>query len=335
MTKTNQMQPLYKKIERLGFKQKQIKALLPSWWDDAIADTPAGLQEATLTFARTFHVTYTSLCDSLDNDRLPEYSFNQHKFKHSRNLNKERLQPAVAVAMLAAEMTLSVFDTPLDLHLKDAQAIRNQLLKTHKWIDFACLADFCWRIGIPVIYLADPPRPKMDGLALEKNGRPIIVLTKQHKHGVLVFDLAHELGHIMCGHVHADQIMLDRKLDIKETNKLEQQATEFALELLTSKKNTYFNTKKTYSPNGLAQAMIAKGRQLHIDPLHICWNYAYNSKQFPFAMKTQSFIVNKLGITQTDPQIAQMTYLRYVDIDALLDDEIVRHILGITTVQTR
>ena len=36
------MQTLYAKLQSLGFQQKKIKQLLPEWWNDDIAKTPAG-----------------------------------------------------------------------------------------------------------------------------------------------------------------------------------------------------------------------------------------------------------------------------------------------------
>lgn len=325
MTKSNTMQPLYNKIKQLGFNKKQVKKLLPDWWDDAIADTPAGLQQATLRFAKTFHLDYKSLLG----DNTPEFRFQKHQFKHSKNLDKNKLQPAVAVAMLASRLTLSAFDKPFEPNHKDPLAIREYLLTQNPWIDFRVLATWCWDCGIPVIYLANLPTPKMDGLALQKQGRPVIILSKKVNYGALIFDLAHELGHILLGHVDDDSIVLDEKLSAQDDNDIEQQATAFALTLLTGQSNTQFKKTKEYSPNGLAQAMISKGERLFIDPLHICRNYAYSSGQFAYANKIIDIIASKLNVKKTDQQIAQDLYLDSISIEDIDDDEIVHYLIGV------
>lgn len=53
----------------------------------------------------------------------------------------------------------------------------------------------------------------MDAVAIKVSERPVIALTKKHKHasGVL-FGLAHELGHIACGHLENNSLLIDEKL---------------------------------------------------------------------------------------------------------------------------
>jgi len=44
---TNPMKELYGRLSDLGVPKKYVRsALLPSWWDDAAAKTPAGYAEA-------------------------------------------------------------------------------------------------------------------------------------------------------------------------------------------------------------------------------------------------------------------------------------------------
>ncbi|MFB6349930.1 ImmA/IrrE family metallo-endopeptidase [Moraxella sp. ZJ142] len=325
----NNMQLIYKKLIALGFSKNQIKKQLPDWWCDEIATTPAGLQQAELITARTFGLEFSSLHDSLQDDSLPKFRVSQHQFKHSKNLQKDRLQPAVATAMFAADITLSAFDQPVGNLPKTAMQVRQTVLTNHQWVDFYALADFCWSVGIPVIHLANLPTPKMDGLAFIKQNRPVIVLTKKNKHGALVFDLAHELGHILLGHVQEKQIILDKKIDKTDDSDLEQQADAFALELLTGDPKAQFATSKSYSPQGLAQAMIAKGLEMQIDPLHMVLNYAYVNQKFALAQTALKIMTKKLVNQQTDQQIAQSLYLHYVDMQSIDDDEIVKYLIGV------
>lgn len=299
--------------------------MLPDWWDDALEDTSAGLQQAKLILAKTFSLDY----QSLDEDQAC-FRFGLHQFKHNKNLNKDRLKPAVSMAMLSAKITLSVFDKPLMTATKDPLLIRSELLnEDHDWIDFKTLANWCWLQGIPVIYTKNLPSPKMDGLAIEYNDRPVIVLTKNIKHGALIFDLAHELGHILLGHTKQHGgIMVDEKLNTRADNDMEAQANAFALELLTGNKDSRFSPAKDYSPNELAQAMIAKGRKYRIDPLHICRVYAYHSRKFAYAALVTPIIAQELNTKKSDQDFALALYLQYVDMSAVHDDEIIQYLIG-------
>ena len=191
-TKTiSPMQTLYTKLQRLGFQKATIKKLLPEWWHDDIAKTPAGLQEASLILSKYLSVRYSSLIGDID----PCFNLPNHKFKHAKNVKENDLSKAVALTSLAGRLTLEAYDSPLaQLESLSAQSIRETLLsRNYPWIDFNILLNYCWEIGIPVIFVENLPSPKMHGLALQLDGRPVIILTNKHKHGFLIFHLAHEL----------------------------------------------------------------------------------------------------------------------------------------------
>ena len=52
----------------------------------------------------------------------------------------------------------------------------------------------------------------MQGLALQRADRPTIILTSNRGNGWLVFDLAHELGHIILEHVNNDTWVVDKEI---------------------------------------------------------------------------------------------------------------------------
>src|SRR5262249_8236740 len=104
--------------------------------------------------------------------------------------------------------------------------------------------DACWSHGIPVIGVSHLPKKskRFDGVAMYCEERPVIVLASA-KDGPpwLAFHLAHELGHIMRGHVKpGEAVFVDADLKAAVGGSTEVEADEFGLELLTS------------SPTGLA-----------------------------------------------------------------------------------
>ncbi len=328
---TYTMKPIYQKLSKIGLKKNDIKTYLPDWWEDSIATTEVGFQESLWLIANTFHIDYKTLNLSFSEKVIPQYRLPHHQFKHSVNLDQDKLKPAVAVSMLAAKLTLTAFETSLDdLSSLSAEKIREHLLsEDNQWIDFKVLIQYCWSIGIPVIFVKKIPSPKMDGLALLRNDRPVIILTKNDNHGILVFHLAHELGHIILGHVRENGMMIDKKIVKNEFDDLEIQANEFALELLTGKANKKYSAKKGLSPKALAESVLLKAKEDRIDPLHIILNYGYSNNNFAFAKQVLQILVKKLEIIQTDQEVAQQVFIDNVDLDSINDDEVIRRIIGV------
>ena len=73
----------------------------------------------------------------------------------------------------------------------------------------------------------------MAGVSFEPGGGPIIVLTQIRPYGHLLFDLAHELGHVTLGHTQGGAWVIDAEIDADAEDEEEQAANRFALELIT------------------------------------------------------------------------------------------------------
>lgn len=237
-TAKNSMQPLFKKLQACGFNSAFVKKMLPDWWDDSIADTPSGLQQATLILAQLLAIRPDSLWHPTGSAvfALPE----SRKFKRRSDVDTESLDVACALAFSAARIVQTGLKTSLShtAHsIPGANALRQMLLTKSPWIGLAELLDYCFSIGIPVIYLHQFPgnTKKMDGLAFDCQGHAVIVLTKRTAHGGLLFDLAHELGHIALNHLKPGGCIIDQEIDAEAKDNDERAANNYALELLTGK----------------------------------------------------------------------------------------------------
>lgn len=324
--KVKPMQPLYDKLAKLGFKKADIKKCLPDWWNDKLAETKAGYQQAALILSKRFGIDYASFFT----DEL-KISLPIHRFKHQKNVTEIKLLPSTAVAVFSGKLVFQAFEKNLsDLSNLSAQTIRQTLLnRNNPWIDFESLVDYCWELGIPVIFAPNLPSPKMHGLALSLNGRPFIVITRKYKYGRLLFDLAHELGHVILGHVNDDNWIIDEKIDTNPIMEQEKQANNFAVELLTGFADTQFSSDKFLYPKLLAEKAITYGRQYQIDPMYIVLNYCYHNDLMSCSENALKIIVNNLGIQETDTEICVSALLKYIDIDILDDDEpVLKHIIG-------
>lgn len=324
MTKPNAIQPLYNKIKKLGYTKPQIQSILPDWWDDAIANTPAGLQEATLILAKRLSINYSSLLTD-----EPVFSLPTHCFKHTQAVQIDKLTKAVTFATLASDIVHQGYNRPLsDIKNLTASSIREHILKNEPWVDINSLVEYCWDIGIPVIFLKNIPTPKMQGLALQRADRPTIILTSNRENGWLVFDLAHELGHIILEHVNNDTWVVDKEIKENNAETQEIEANQFANVLLTGKPELNFTDLKL-SPKGLANSILAYGRANQIDPLHLLFNYSFKQKKFALANKSLPFLLKDMAINQTDQNICQSMLLRNIDINQLDDENSLRYLIGV------
>lgn len=317
----NSMQPLFKKLQATGFDAKYVKSLLPDWWDDSIANTPSGYQQATLLLGRLFAIRPDSLWtdSSAAVFALPA----TRKFKHRADVDTDTLDVACALAFSAAKIVQSGLP-PLEskLSIPDARELRDTLLKDSKWIGFSELLNYCFSIGIPVIYLDRLPvkAKKMDGLAFDCHGRPMIVLTKRQKHGFLLFDLAHELGHIALNHVQPGSFIVDQKIDANAEDEDERAANRFALELLTGDAECRIvPTGRNLTGSELASAATRHGVSRNIDPTHVALNYGYSIGHWPVATIAVKQIV---GDAPDDQDILRDKLFAYLDVDEMKEDEL-------------
>ena len=228
---TESMQSLYSAFRAHGLPKRQVQAFLPSWWDDEIAETPSGLQQAKFILARALNLKLRSIAETparIEFD-LPE----QRRFKLIKGTTADDVELAVALARSASNIERP-YTRP-----GSAAEIRSQILASGKpWVGLSDLLDYCWERGIPVIHLASSiMKKKMDGIAMSTNDRPSIVLSSKKECGYLLFHLAHELGHIALGHVDANGAIVDTEIakndDVRDDDEVA--ADELALELLAGK----------------------------------------------------------------------------------------------------
>lgn len=316
MTNTKfEMRTLYNKISELGFRKKYIRAMLPSWWDDTIAENQAGFLEAALLLSKAFSLDF----ESLISQEKAKFNIPIPNFKVKKHIESSRLNAAVALSSVAAKAVLKGFDTPLKMEGLTAKNIRETLLsRGNQWIDFRTLIEYCWEIGIPVLHLELNCAVKMQGLAISLNDRPVIILTGKYQYGYLVFDLAHELGHILAQHTK-DDIVIDNEIFTKTENQKEMEANKLALEILTGNNYSFYTETKT--PAAIADECISIGKEKNIDPAHLALSNAYSTQDWITASQTLKQIKRKLNIKADDPNICKEEMLERLNFEEMGDLE--------------
>lgn len=284
-TTEHTMKALYGKLHAAGFNRKYVQSMLPDWWDDSIAATVAGYQEASIRLGNLFGVMPSTLRDPQIPPvlRVPE----GRRFKRRAGHEEAQLDIACALSMTAATLVFRYLSRSDKREgVLDASAIRGLVLQKNPYIAFDALLDYVWQLGIPVLFLDYLPSKtkKMAGLAFECVGSPVIVLTSGRPHGFLVFDLAHELAHIALGHVANGRCVVDQEIDSDAEDPDEKAANRFALELLTGNPDCKIvPTGRHLNGQELAVQALRYGEKYQIDPMHVALNYGYTQNHWAVA----------------------------------------------------
>jgi hypothetical protein len=215
-------------------------------------------------------------------------------------VNVDDVTWARALAIRAAEITASATDRPCEYtSTVNSGLVRQQILDSGEpWINLSNLIDFCWNAGIPVIHLPDVPGNKMDGMAIRADDRPVIVLSLNKKHEAwLLFILAHELGHILRGHLDEDEAWVDEEFDLSATEVHEQEANSFAVELITGDPGTEASATRDPKARRLAKKALQAGRKHQIDPGALILNFAYHESGNVWALASAA-----LNALESDPR---------------------------------
>jgi hypothetical protein len=310
---------------------------LPSWWDDEAASSPAGFAELALLLAQRVRLPVAAL---LDKEASLSYATGDGvKFKLASGKDKSKLAVSQHLATEVARAALPGMrvafrnvSSALDLRIAIIQGGRAS-------VDLEGLLEHCWGLGVPVLPISAFPAGavKMDGLAANIDGRPVIVISKASAQPAwLLYILAHEVGHIGSGHVGTNETLVDSDFDkSQEQDAEEDQANAYATSLLRGG-----GAKLVSQRNMSAEKLLAHARNLgvnqRIDPGHLILSYARekSAKGNVIAWGVANRALGLLSPNADGPKIMREKLLRHLDWSALSDDvsEYIRRMTGIDAV---
>lgn len=287
-TDTN-LNKLFESLKNYGFNRKFIQeVLLPDWWDSEISDSKAGYLQALSIISKNLSLRVEDLIADSGNVIL------KHplpvKFKTAKNISFSvtDIWPN-SLAIRISEILDQIFNMEFENPLSNPLELRSKLLIENSQIDLNNLLDFLWSKGIPVIFISEFPQNvyKMDGMVVNYGGRPIILLSKSRKQDAwLLFILAHELGHIIKGHItESDSVIYDTDMENIENDDEENEANLAALQLLTGLEDPNLIKKKIPSAFELVNTARRIGRKTGIDPGTVVLNYANSNNDYPTAQQ--------------------------------------------------
>ncbi len=330
-TQTNPMKQLYGRLRELGVPRNFVRAtLLPSWWDDNAAVTPAGYAEALSYVSKRLGFSFETLRSEPGAGTVPVVAQSSRvKFKLAKGTDAKDMTIARNLGAQVARQIALACRVPYK-PLPPAAEIRAEILgRGAPWVSFENLVDYLWSRGVPVIHVDKfPPHTrKMQGMAANVGGRPVIVISKRQKAGAwLLFIIAHEAGHVSLRHVDEDgQILIDEKVENDDTvvDAEEKAANAWASKLLCGDEKLKFHAPK-FLPKAkqLAQEARVHGKNFKVDPGHVVLNYG-NSMTDKHG--ESFFAVANAAIKELDPHADAVGHLRSrmlanADLAALSDE---------------
>lgn len=264
------MQALFSRLSSLGISPAFARRTLPAWWDDTIASSEAGIQQAQLYISKAFNLDIRSF-DAAQIQFRPS----QRRFKLSSNVTEESVNLSAHYATGIARIALQAIDQQNSIALAPLD-LRSECLTLGKAVDLPTLLLWCANANIPVLHVDTLPSKKMTGLVVRENGKFAIVLSRKGYQSEMLFWLAHELGHIACGHLKQDGFFADEKIGGNFEDADEKEADAYAV-LLLNGSNTKYTIQRLVRASDLASAAVRSGESAKVDAGHILLNFGHHN----------------------------------------------------------
>lgn len=326
----------FESLQAAGYPRRYVTKLLPDWWDNSLLKTSAGALQFALILKQRLGLEVSFGKDgNLDIQARAAHV----SFKHRADTHADELNVAASLGIALARLAVFAAKVPYTAFPQDPAALHAMVLRRSgsEKVDFEGLLDLCWAHGIPVLFLKEMPRniKKMTGMAVVVYNRPAILLGYNYaQHSKQLFVLAHELSHIICGHVQNNGALIDEDIaDVTEgleggarvrRDEEEKEADAFALQLI---RNGYINAHRRIlrqdSAATLAMEAMLIGNELGIDPGHLILSYGKEHDDWMRANQALNFTLLRAGAID----IVQEKFLANIESD-LLSAESAQHLFS-------
>ncbi len=249
---------LRRSLRKAGLSDDVIDAAWPSWWSDDLAADRSGQAELRFALARKLGISPRGLLG----ERVNFIWNDEAKFKHLSTESEAQRAALTSFGVAIGKSLIRGAPEKVDLTGVDAHLLRDAILQNQQYVDLSSLLSFCWAVGIPVVHLRVFPleAKSMHAMVVRIDDRYAVLLGRDASYPALIaFTLAHELGHIFCGHLSDAPALIDLKdpSTAEQQDDQERQADQFALSLLTgrSEPNIIMNLNNFNAPT-LAKSVI-------------------------------------------------------------------------------
>jgi Zn-dependent peptidase ImmA (M78 family) len=281
------MADLYQRLISVGLSKSFVqKQGLPDWWCEEYEQTDGAIVTAAAHISKRLNLDLPSL---LNEQMQPRFVLtSQPKYKIQNGTNLQQLPISSAIAAKVAEIVASACKTPYQpIESLSVAAIREEILSSRQFVDLEGFLVFCWSRGIPVVHFDQFPKSsgikKFQGMAACFHQRPVIVLSlNASSPSRLLFIAAHELGHILHGHLNLmnEGLLVDEAVELESKDEEEIEANEVAAELLLGRPDRVYYTPRSYTAPQLVEYAQQVGAKDGVSPGVVALNYGWWKKHW-------------------------------------------------------
>lgn len=319
---------LMRRLSGSGFRKQFVAtALMPDWWEESYAQDATVLPEVEIRVARFLNMPLSAVRDP--EVALMPPSYGDAQLRRIRDIDRDRLRPAIHTAVRVAEAVVRNLCCPRPVNAP-VDALEWRRLLTSGQSKRVLLDDILsdlWNRGLPVIPLDVLPTPGFQGLACIVDKRPVIILGQRHDEpGRVAFLIAHETGHIAASHCSPEELVLDENEAVQDESMVERQADTFARQLLVGTETVEIPVDKEMDPKVLAQLAFEIEEKNGIDASSLIYAWASKTLNYPDASLAVKALYRSVGARR---QVRKL-FDQHVDLDnaAESDRALLRCIYG-------
>lgn len=282
---------LIERLRKAGFSPAAIRAAWPSWWSEEAGATPSGRAELRFALARRLGLEPKPLLG----ERVEFVWNDEARFKHLSTHDEAHRAALTSFGMTVGRLLLRATPSgPTDS--RQAEELRDAILTGSQFVDLGSLIGTCWALRIPVIHLRVFPleAKSMHAMVVGVDGRFAILLGRDAAYPAPVaFTLAHELGHVMLGHLENAPALIDLEdpAFARDGDEQEDEADKFALTLLTGSPEPDIRTNiDRFNAPTLAAAVLRAANEYRVEPGTLALCLAHGRGLWPTAMSALGFI---------------------------------------------
>ncbi|MBT2117788.1 hypothetical protein KK141_17285 [Dyella sp. LX-66] len=301
-------------IRHTGLTSSAVDAAWPEWWSEAAEASASAQAELRFSIARKLGLDARSLVDEGEPRFVWEDSARFKRF--AGNAGRDLPILSSFGTCLGRILLMACREEGRGIGVT-AASLRRHILSSSEFVGLPQLMGVAWALGIPVVHLRVYPlaAKKMSAMSVAVGERFAILLARDASYPAsIAFYLAHEIGHIMLGHVREGTSIVD--IDMMEASGGPQDpeevaADEYALELLTGSPRPDIRViGDGRSARRLATVAQAVGRRRGIEPGTLALAYGFTTQFWPTATRALEHIydapqevwriVNRIAMKQLD-----------------------------------
>lgn len=333
----NPSKTLMSSFKELGLTPTQVRHFVPDWWVDDAAIDEGGLLELQIMLARRLNVALESLQATAPR---PVFRDATRRFKTVHPDGSTQLAIAAGVGHgLAQVLANACPSAPLQAAVT-ASELRSDLLKSMSSVTLEVLCTWLWDHGLPVLHITNWPKQlrRPDAMCVRVGERQVIlVVRKEIAPARLTYLVAHELGHVMSGHLRSEgnTILVDDTLPVDEQGFAkdddERVADQYAMELLggaTLRAVCETLAGKHFNEVKLAVAALQASRGSSLDAGQVVLGWGRLTGDWKLAGMAMRYLMT----TQPAPVVVNDIAKRYINTELLASDSL-EHLSRLTGVE--